>query len=98
MPSMACNKNRLPCRQAGEAFFVEARDRLAVKDAGGTSRKPQFEPVSLHPIGISGPVAVRSSGEPVSSRCAALHDGKMVGVHTSRIECDELWSYIGRKQ
>jgi len=30
--------------------------------------------------------------------CAALHDGKMVGVRTSRIECDELWSYIGRKQ
>jgi hypothetical protein len=22
----------------------------------------------------------------------------MVGVRTSRIECDELWSYIGRKQ
>src|SRR3954463_426762 len=30
--------------------------------------------------------------------CATLHDGKMVGVRTSRIECDELWSYIGRKQ
>ncbi len=30
--------------------------------------------------------------------CAALHDGKMVGVRTSRIECDELWSFIGRKQ
>jgi IS1 family transposase len=30
--------------------------------------------------------------------CAALHDGKMVGVRTSRVECDELWSFIGRKQ
>ena len=30
--------------------------------------------------------------------CSQLHDGKMVGVRTSRIECDELWSYIGRRQ
>lgn len=30
--------------------------------------------------------------------CAALHDRRMVGVRTSRIECDELWSFIGRKQ
>jgi IS1 family transposase len=34
----------------------------------------------------------------VGRGCAALHDGKMVGVRTSRIECDELWSYIARKQ
>ncbi|MEJ0077486.1 MAG: hypothetical protein WDO17_19025 [Alphaproteobacteria bacterium] len=33
----------------------------------------------------------------VGRGCAVLHDGKMVGVRTSRIECDELWSYIGRK-
>ena len=34
----------------------------------------------------------------VGRGCATLHDGKMVGVRTSRIECDELWSYIARKQ
>lgn len=34
----------------------------------------------------------------VGRGCASLHDRLMVGVRTSRFECDELWSYIGRKQ
>lgn len=34
----------------------------------------------------------------VGGACASLHDRLTVGVRTSRIECDELWSFIGRKQ
>jgi IS1 family transposase len=30
--------------------------------------------------------------------CAALHDGKMTGLRVSRLELDELWSFVGRKQ
>lgn len=34
----------------------------------------------------------------VGCGCAELHDRMMVGVRTSRLECDELWSFIQRKQ
>jgi IS1 family transposase len=34
----------------------------------------------------------------VGRGCAELHDRMMVGVHTSRLELDELWSYVGRKR
>lgn len=30
--------------------------------------------------------------------CAALHDGKMTGLRVNRLELDELWSFVGRKQ
>jgi IS1 family transposase len=30
--------------------------------------------------------------------CAKLHDGKMRGIRVNRIELDELWSFVGKKQ
>jgi IS1 family transposase len=30
--------------------------------------------------------------------CAELHDRMMVGLRVSRLELDELWSYVGKKQ
>lgn len=30
--------------------------------------------------------------------CAELHDRMMVGLHVNRLELDELWSYVGKKQ
>jgi len=30
--------------------------------------------------------------------CAALHDGKMVGIRTGRLELDELWAFVQRKR
>jgi len=30
--------------------------------------------------------------------CAELHDRMMVGLRVPRIECDELWQYVGCKQ
>lgn len=34
----------------------------------------------------------------VGRGCAALHDGKMVGLRVSRLELDELWAFVGKKQ
>jgi IS1 family transposase len=34
----------------------------------------------------------------VGRGCAALHDRMMVGIRTNRIELDELWAYVGKKQ
>ncbi len=34
----------------------------------------------------------------VGKGCAELHDRMMVGLHVHRIECDELWSYVGHKR
>lgn len=34
----------------------------------------------------------------VGRGCAELHDRMMVGIRTSRLELDELWSYVGKKQ
>src|SRR5579862_8733632 len=29
---------------------------------------------------------------------AELHDRMMVGLHVHRVECDELWAYVGHKR
>lgn len=34
----------------------------------------------------------------VGQGCRELHDRQMVGLRPSRIELDELWSYVGKKQ
>jgi IS1 family transposase len=34
----------------------------------------------------------------VGRDCAELHDRMMVGLHVNRIECDELWSFVGHKR
>ena len=34
----------------------------------------------------------------VGRGCAELHDRMMVGLHVHRIECDELWAYVGMKR
>jgi IS1 family transposase len=37
-------------------------------------------------------------GARVGRGCAELHDRMMVGLRVPRIECDELWQYVGCKQ
>ena len=34
----------------------------------------------------------------VGRGCAELHDRMMVGIRTNRLELDELWSFVGKKQ
>src|SRR6202163_2573178 len=34
----------------------------------------------------------------VGQGCAELHDRRMVGVRVNRIELDEVWSFVGKKQ
>jgi hypothetical protein len=34
----------------------------------------------------------------VGKGCAELHDRRVVGVRTGRLELDELWAYVGKKQ
>lgn len=34
----------------------------------------------------------------VGRGCAELHDRLFVGLHVHRIECDELWAYVGHKR
>src|SRR5271155_1621147 len=34
----------------------------------------------------------------VGRGCAEMHDRMMVGVRVNRIECDELWSFVGHKR
>jgi hypothetical protein len=37
-------------------------------------------------------------GARIGNGCATLHDAMMRGLHTSRIELDEAWSYVAKKQ
>lgn len=37
-------------------------------------------------------------GERVGRGCAELHDRMMVGVRAGRLELDEIWGYVGKKQ
>jgi len=42
--------------------------------------------------------AVASLALRVGQGCAELHDRVMVGLRVNRIECDELWAYVGHKR
>jgi IS1 family transposase len=42
--------------------------------------------------------AVASLALRVGRGCAELHDRMMVGVRTNRLELDETWSFVGKKQ
>src|ERR1700691_942857 len=42
--------------------------------------------------------AVASLALHVGQGCAELHDRIMVGVRVNRMECDELWAYVGHKR
>src|SRR5271165_1891613 len=37
-------------------------------------------------------------GARVGRGCAELHDRMFVGIRAPRIECDELWAFVGCKQ
>lgn len=37
-------------------------------------------------------------GECVGRGCAELHDRMMVGIRAGRLEQDEIWGYVGKKQ
>src|SRR5882724_2738479 len=37
-------------------------------------------------------------GARVGAGCARLHDKLVVGIRTGRLELDELWTYVGKKQ
>jgi hypothetical protein len=41
---------------------------------------------------------ILSLGVRVGHGCAALHDAMMRGLHVSRIELDEAWSFVAKKQ
>jgi IS1 family transposase len=34
----------------------------------------------------------------VGNGCTELHDRRMVGLHVARLELDEVWSFVGKKQ
>jgi hypothetical protein len=37
-------------------------------------------------------------GVQVGTGCARIHDSLMRGLYVARIECDEVWSFVGKKQ
>src|SRR5713101_3955501 len=37
-------------------------------------------------------------GARVGHGCARLHDYRMLGLRVGRVELDELWSFVGKKQ
>ena len=48
-------------------------------------------------IGIHRDTIMRLAAR-VGKGCAELHDRRMVGIRTGRLELDELWAYVGKKQ
>ena len=72
------------------------------------SREKQIEVVSALTEGLGVRATARITGVnretvgkialQVGRGCAELHDRMMVGLRVNRIECDELWSYVGHKR
>jgi IS1 family transposase len=72
------------------------------------SRDKQIEVVSALTEGLGIRATARITGVnretvgnialQVGRGCAELHDRMMVGLRVNRIECDELWAYVGHKR
>ena len=65
------------------------------------SSEPSVKASASAPSAASpAPTARRSRALALASArgCAELHDRMMVGLHVHRIECDELWAYVGHKR
>ncbi len=72
------------------------------------SREKQIEVISALTEGLGIRAVARITGVnretvgklalDVGRGCAELHDRMMVGVRVNRIECDELWAYVGHKR
>ena len=72
------------------------------------SREKQIEVVSALTEGLGIRATARITGVnretvgnlafQVGRGCAELHDRMMVGLRVNRIECDELWAYVGHKR
>ena len=72
------------------------------------SREKQIEVISALTEGLGIRAVARITGVnretvgklalDIGRGCAELHDRTMVGVRVNRIECDELWSYVGHKR
>jgi hypothetical protein len=72
------------------------------------SRDKQVEAIAALCEGVSIRAAERltgvnrgtilSLGVRVGDGCATLHDAMMRGLHVSRIELDEAWSFVAKKQ
>jgi hypothetical protein len=72
------------------------------------SRDKQIEVIAALTEGVSIRVTARLAGVnretvgklalQVGKGCAELHDRRMVGVRVARIELDEVWSFVGKKQ
>jgi IS1 family transposase len=72
------------------------------------SREKQIEIISALTEGLGIRATARITGVnretvgklalQVGRGCAELHDRLMVGVRVNRIECDELWAYVGHKK
>jgi hypothetical protein len=71
-------------------------------------REKQFEAIAALCEGVSIRATERltgvnrgtilSLGVRVGDGCATLHDAMMRGLHVSRIELDEAWSFVAKKQ
>src|ERR1700686_14922 len=72
------------------------------------SREKQIEVVSALTEGLGIRATARIAGVnretvgklalQVGRGCAELHDRRMVGIRVNRIELDEVWSFVGKKQ
>jgi IS1 family transposase len=72
------------------------------------SREKQIEIISALTEGLGVRATARITGTDrgtiaslsmrVGQGCAELHERMMVGIRTNRIECDELWAYVGHKR
>src|SRR6202140_2050747 len=72
------------------------------------SREKQIEVVSALTEGLGVRATARITGVnretvgkialQVGRGCAELHDRMMVGIRVNRLELDEAWSFVGKKQ
>ena len=48
-------------------------------------------------VGTSKPTVLKLLAD-LGQVCLAYHDRRVRGLHSKRIECDEIWSFVGAKQ
>src|ERR1700712_4558373 len=108
-PTRMTNRQYTPCK----AFLLESRRKPSLQPRRMSflnvlSREKQIEVIAALCEGVGIRTAARLTGVNrgtvgslalrVGLGCMELHDRLMVGIRTERLELDEAWSFVGKKQ
>ena len=92
-------QNYIDCMTA-QAYYLATMNRLSTAERAQIVRclcEGMSIRGTVRVTGVAKNTIVKLLGE-IGDACADLHDRTVRGLHVERLQCDEIWSFVGAKQ